>query len=213
MNGKVYVGQTTVSVKRRWSGHLQDAKREGRKYRLHNAILKYGTDAFTIETLAACADKDTLDKLERYFICEVFQSTNDLLGYNIDRGGKSTGRTSESTKAKQRAAMLGRKLKPHSDETKAKIGAIHRGKKMSAESCAKMSKSRRGMKPSEETRAKMSAWQIGRKRPPFSAEARANMGASHKGKKLSIEHRAKIAAGIARRKQSLPPTDPMPSAA
>ena len=79
----------------------------------------------------------------------------------------------------------------HTPESKAKISALHKGRKRSAETKAKLSasklgnKSRSGMKRTDETRAKMSLAQIG--------------NTHNLGKKLSDETKAKISAAHRRR--------------
>ena len=40
VNGKVYIGQTTKSLKKRWTEHVYT--NPTRKYLLHKAIQKYG---------------------------------------------------------------------------------------------------------------------------------------------------------------------------
>ena len=49
-NDKIYVGQTTKSLQKRWYVHLAHA-RNGRKCALHNAIRKYGVERFRIELI------------------------------------------------------------------------------------------------------------------------------------------------------------------
>jgi group I intron endonuclease len=102
--GKLYVGQTTRSVKIRWQSHLHNAK-SGTDTYIANAIRKYGKEAFSVETLATCADQETLNRLEHYFINKVFQSTNPLLGYNIRGGGDSIGTHSDETKLRMSGAQ------------------------------------------------------------------------------------------------------------
>jgi hypothetical protein len=91
---------------------------------------------------------------------------------------------SDETRAKQRAAKLGRIFR-HSAESKAKIAAANKnrvystGQKHSAETRAKMSASHKGRIISAETRAKMSAAAKGR---PCSAETTAKINATKKGR-------------------------------
>jgi group I intron endonuclease len=50
INGKVYIGKTVRTVEQRWAQHLADAHRRSSPL-LHNAIRKYGSDAFNISIL------------------------------------------------------------------------------------------------------------------------------------------------------------------
>lgn len=50
VNGKRYIGYTSKTVCERWKGHLKDA-RLGSTVHFHNAIRKYGEDAFVSEVL------------------------------------------------------------------------------------------------------------------------------------------------------------------
>ena len=62
--------------------------------------------------------------------------------------------------------------KHHSEETKMKIGNIHRGKIISNETRNKISKAREGFKHTAEAKLKMSLAGIGRKYSPMSLEQR-----------------------------------------
>ena len=71
----------------------------------------------------------------------------------------------------------------HTDESKAIIGATHRGQKRTAETRARMSHSMRGNTNG-----------LGKTLAPFTTEHRAKLSAAHRGKTLSAEHRANIGA-------------------
>ena len=100
----------------------------------------------------------------------------------------------------------------HSPETRAKLSAASKGRKLSAEARAKVSAA--ASNPSPETRAKMSAALKGRKHSPEhrakisaavrnqSPETRAKRSAALKGRPLSPEHRAKLSAAASKRKFS-----------
>ena len=61
VNGKVYIGKTTLGIRQRWKGHQKDAKRITTRT-ITRAIRKYGPDAFRIEILAEhVPDHDTLN--------------------------------------------------------------------------------------------------------------------------------------------------------
>ena len=82
-----------------------------------------------------------------------------------------------------------------SEETKAKIGAFFKGKKLSAEHRAKLCVARQKRVTTPETRAKMSASHRGRKSCPKSPEMRARLSAALK---------AAWANGIARNQWTIP---------
>lgn len=102
INNKVYIGQTVLSVKRRWNQHKRNAKYSeiDEHYNQHfaRAILKYGPDNFLVEVLETIEGqrnevKEKLNSLEIFYIAK-FDSMN--LGYNSTKGGESClGRINE----------------------------------------------------------------------------------------------------------------------
>jgi group I intron endonuclease len=164
-NGKVYVGLTTGTIRRRWIDHKASAKC-GRGRYFAAAIRKYGPDNFTIVELGRAFSNDELDDMEKRSIW-AHESTDPEYGYNLLPGGGSAGLSSDETKAKQAAAsknrskelrakvsatLTGQKRTP---ETRAKMSAAHKGRKKTPEHIAKLT--RLGSKHSEETKAKISA--------------------------------------------------------
>jgi hypothetical protein len=69
---------------------------------------------------------------------------------------------STAFRAAQRRGLTFRAWRGHTDETKAKIGAAGRGRKLSDETKARISAALRGRKHTDETKAKMSAAKRGR---------------------------------------------------
>lgn len=68
---------------------------------------KYGVENFNIEILQDNINsKEELDKYEIYYI-NYYNSTNHNIGYNIELGGNSIGKHSESTKRKISEAQKG----------------------------------------------------------------------------------------------------------
>ena len=144
VNGKKYVGYTSKSWQERWKDHCKSA-RNVKHFYFHSAIKRYGEDAFDHVVLAdAVPTLCAAHALERKMIAEhrSFDSTN---GYNLTFGGEGCTATA-ATRAKLsrslrgneklRAALTGRKC---SDIHCANIGAVHRGRKRSAETKAKLS--------------------------------------------------------------------------
>lgn len=79
VNGMSYIGQTRYTVEFRWRQHQH--KDDGTYF--HNAIKKYGTENFIVETLEEC-DVSQLDSREIFYIAKynTFEK-----GYNLTIGG------------------------------------------------------------------------------------------------------------------------------
>src|SRR5579864_2848641 len=120
VNNKCYVGQTIVSIKKRFNRHISDKKKSCRK--LANALHKYGRNNFSIELIAMCGDQDTANYLETNFISEY---NTIKTGYNIRAGG-THGSPSKETRKKMSLARIG---KHHSKETIEKMSLSQMGNK------------------------------------------------------------------------------------
>jgi len=90
INLKCYIGQTTTSIKRRWSQHLNSKSSDSILYKAMN---KYGRDNFDIEEIEFIENKSKeelkklLNEKEKYYIF-----TNNTIipyGYNMTAGGES----------------------------------------------------------------------------------------------------------------------------
>ena len=80
-NDKVYIGQTSVGIKARWSAHLKN-------YLTNNAVIyramrSHGAGIFHIEQIEEC-DNELLDEREKYWIAFYDSYKN---GYNSTPGG------------------------------------------------------------------------------------------------------------------------------
>lgn len=85
INEKIYIGQTTLSVKERWDSHKKPSTHKQRSsYKLYNAINKYGIDNFYYEILEANIPIEELDNKEIAYI-ENYDSFKN--GYNSTKGG------------------------------------------------------------------------------------------------------------------------------
>lgn len=86
-NGKVYIGQTKGSLRKRIITHLSQARKftKSKKHHLQFALQKYGYDNFQIETIEAC-DPCHLNEREVFWI-KHYNSTNPSIGYNCTNGG------------------------------------------------------------------------------------------------------------------------------
>jgi len=88
--GKVYIGQTAITIDRRWQQHLynsynhrNDKGKDEYNYALHRAIRKYGEEGFIIEVVEEC-DNLLLSEREKFWINK-YNSYYD--GYNETMGG------------------------------------------------------------------------------------------------------------------------------
>lgn len=86
INGKVYIGLTTVPLSERWKNHCTSVGRVNRP--LYNSMKKHGVENFIIEEIDTCDDFNGLGELERYYI-NLYNSTNPDIGYNMTYGGES----------------------------------------------------------------------------------------------------------------------------
>jgi group I intron endonuclease len=137
LNGKQYVGQTKATPEKRFTNHVYAAS-NGSTAIIHNAIRKYGKDAFEIELLQECQSFEELDEAERRWIAELDTVTPN--GYNIEEGGcRNRGSLSEATRAKLREAARHRSpewytkicyaARNRSEEWKKKLAASSKGRK------------------------------------------------------------------------------------
>jgi len=99
INGKSYIGQTKYDMQVRISGHV----RKGHVF--HEALKKYGREAFRWEILENCASGEELNDREKFWIS--FHDTISPKGYNLTDGGRQcefsdTTKTKMSEKAKCR---------------------------------------------------------------------------------------------------------------
>lgn len=156
INGKVYVGQTVVSLAERMGDHRRKALVHRSRSHFHSAIRKYGFDAFEWTILERSLMREALNSSERAWI-KKYHSTDPRRGYNNTTGGDACEFTEEAKKRIGDAGK-GRKLRPehiealrrrfsgegnpfygkhHSDDARAKNRAAHVGKKLRPEHIAK----------------------------------------------------------------------------
>lgn len=105
-NGKLYIGQTAVRLKKRWGDHLSKARTGGRSY-LSSAIRKHGEKGFSVKEVCRVTGRTHANFLERYYIA-LYNTSDRTIGYNCTNGGnerfeitlESRERLSKSLKAK-----------------------------------------------------------------------------------------------------------------
>lgn len=127
INGKVYIGQTTVPMRKRLIQHMTFSRpwTKCHKTYFHNALAKYGLNNFELSLIEICNSQEELDTREKYWI-NYYKSNDKQFGYNIESGGKD-GRKgiklTETHKQKLLEANLG---KPRKESTKNTLRKIHK---------------------------------------------------------------------------------------
>lgn len=129
INGKVYIGQTTKSLRKRVIQHMTNSRPTTKSHKsyFHRALYKYGIENFSLDVVERCNTKEELDEREIYWIA-YYNSTNKNFGYNIEIGGRNgaVGRKlSEEHKSKLLLANLGNH---RNDYTKQQLRLAHKAK-------------------------------------------------------------------------------------
>ena len=184
-NDKEYVGQTTLSIKKRFKKHKQC-----KKSLIGKAIRAHGEEMFFIVVLKECESKEELNYWEKHFIKSRYTKVPN--GYNLTDGGEGTP---------------GLEFTPEHC-AKLSIAAIERFKDPTER--AKMVMINTGKSLTTETRAKLSVVNSGENNPFFgkhhTEESLAKMSEAHRGNTAWVgrHHRkeSKIKLSIARRADS-----------
>jgi group I intron endonuclease len=116
INNKIYIGKSKYN----------NPTYLGSGLRITGAIKKYGKENFAKEILEEC-NESIVSEREIFWITH-YNSTDDITGYNISRGGEGGAHYWETLSEEERAehnrkiseSRKGQKLKPHSQETKIK---------------------------------------------------------------------------------------------
>lgn len=142
LNGKVYIGQTTRTLKERMGEHLRHNESVFDK-----ALAKYGIENFKVEVIDTATTTDELNQKEIYWI-SYYKSFGEN-GYNMcEGGGNTTGY--HHTQAAKHIMSVAKK------QTYIGKGNPFYGKHHSEESKQKMSESRKGRVINEEWRKHLS---------------------------------------------------------
>lgn len=198
-NGKIYIGQTSVSFKSRLNMHRCSARKENPKLALHRAWKKYGEP---VSQIVAYVEKCELIATEIRAI-KVFNSFG-INGYNLTPGGEASpmlvpeiaARVSALASTPERIARnrevhLGSK---RSEGCKKQMSIDRKGmrvgipqspehrKKISVANTGKVSLNR-GRSCSDETKLKISNANTGMKHAPETEQNYLNRSNAHKGKK------------------------------
>ena len=132
ISGMSYIGRTN-DIKARKASHKSDAKHGRKNSHFHNALNKYGEEAFDFEILFECEALEEANQKEIEFIAKYDTFHN---GYNKTIGGEvvsdRTGyKHKEETKRKIANSNLGisrGKGVPKNDAHRKAIGDAHRGR-------------------------------------------------------------------------------------
>lgn len=122
LTGQIYIGQTNRTLQERKLEHLSDARCHYDSSYFHNALHKYGENAFKWSIIDEHEDPTTLNRLERLHIAR-YESLDRENGYNLRKGG-SNGKHSEETRKKISESCKGRTV---SNECRKKISMAFKG--------------------------------------------------------------------------------------
>lgn len=204
INGKVYIGITSINPKRRWDC--------GRGYKnqvlFYRSIQKYSWENFEHIILFENLDKKVAEQKETELIKQ-YKSNNKKYGYNIANGGNCAGSASEETRMKMSERM--KKNNPMKNkETVEKMRQSQLGKKLSEEHKQKLINANKGRKHTEEEKEKDRIAHLGEKNgmygkkpwnygKPMSDKQKKLLSESlkghipwNKGKKLTEEHKKNV---------------------
>lgn len=151
INGKKYVGKTTLSIEDRFKRHQYVSKRDSTY--LYAAMRKYGVENFTISLLEEVHDASILSSKEMIWISNINPE------YNMTKGGDG-GDTSSSKRYKEY-------MKSHSEKMSGANNPFY-GKKHNDETKRKISEKKTGTILTEETKQKISVANLGKKKTPES---------------------------------------------
>lgn len=111
INNKVYIGQTTDTLEKRWKRHINSAKKGSNLY-FHRALIKYNINNFKIENIDQAQSKKELNDKEKYWIAYYKSYVKDF-GYNLTKGGEGGALTGEALE-KMKLSKKGKKPSPES---------------------------------------------------------------------------------------------------
>jgi group I intron endonuclease len=211
INNKVYIGQTTQSLKKRFQVHCGIATRNYGISYINRSICKHGKENFIIDEIDSAANIEELNEKEKYWI-SFYNSTNPEFGYNLMSGGNNSKHSEETKK------LISEKKKNPSIETRKKMSLAAKQKDLTKQILAmkksntgrvrtkehqeKLANTQRGRKVSEETRQKMreAKRKTGKDRKPMSQETKDKIRKALTGRKLSEDHKRAVSIGQLGRK-------------
>lgn len=159
INNKKYIGQS-IHIHRRWSEHKNALNNNAHDNDyLQKAWNKYGASNFTFYIIELC-DIYQLNERECYYI-ELYNTMNDVYGYNLQAGGCGNRKISEITRYK--LSQAAKRKRPNKN-----IAGVNNpmfGKRLSEEAKEKIRQSRIGTVASDETKEKLSQIRSGSNNP------------------------------------------------
>jgi group I intron endonuclease len=198
VNGKIYIGQTKLTIEERFQQHKYNANSSYKKSRLYSAMKKYGVDNFSVKLIDEAGTQEESNEKEidwiNFYKSNIYKHPN--VGYNMtDGGGGISGyQLSEDHKQKISEAMKGmvcseervRKISESkmghevSDETREKIRQtkLSNPYNHSEETKEKLRQSSTGKQHTQEAIEKIIKSKLGKKRTPEQCE---NISKGHKG--------------------------------
>jgi len=166
INGKTYIGSTSISFNKRWSSHkCLLNKNKHTNVLLQKAWNKYGGKSFIFEIVEIVDDKINVLNREQHYIDEI-NIENKENYYNICKIAGSTIGMKHSDETKLKISMKNTGC-VRSDIFKQNISNLHKnnkynlGRVMSNETKDKISKNNTGHLVSDETKIKISNSKIG----------------------------------------------------
>jgi group I intron endonuclease len=108
INDRIYIGQTTLSLKERIYNYRKEYKHDKRHRPILDAMRKYGIEHFNFKIVGDnISSMEELDEKEKFYI-KKYKSLCSENGYNIELGGNGRGKHSEETKRKISEAQKGK---------------------------------------------------------------------------------------------------------
>lgn len=122
VNDKIYVGQHSKDDLQKYLRHkIKDAFSGHCKSRhLVSAIHKYGSEAFTIQSLVRPIDKQQMDELEKFFI-RTLDARTPAIGYNLTDGGEGTWGWCPSKRTRRRMGVASSRVNAGEGNGRAKL--------------------------------------------------------------------------------------------
>jgi len=191
INNKIYIGQTVLTLEKRWYNHTTKANRKSTML-ISRSIAKYGAENFNKEIIDVANTQLELNEKEIFWINKL--NARDInIGYNISKGGTGGNiiknlSNKEDIYKKRAASNRGKK---RTAEFKLSCSIRKKGQKLTKETKDKISKSLSGNTLSKETKEKIRISGVGRihseetkQKMSKSAEHRLNL---HVKKKINID--------------------------
>lgn len=160
---------------------------------LGHSIKKHGREKHTREILEFCSSRKDLALREKFFVNETLIANPLCMNRALGGEGGAVVEITEERKARVSAKMKGIKRGPISAETKAKLSASKKGKRLSEEHKEKMSATLKGKVFNAEYRAKISE---SRKGCVITEEQKRKISETKKGTVTSEETKLKLSQAL-----------------